>query len=190
MSEEERAVDGDLEGLIARCGRGEGQAWSEFVGRLQPIVLGVTRSVVGDDGLARDAAQEAWVRIWRNLPRFRSGSIHGWVRMIAVRTAFDRLRARRRQRHEPLVETMVGEDRGEDAAALQDEERRRCVREVLAALPSDQREALVLRDLEGMTPTQMARDAGCTPERVRGILFRARQGFRAEWERRFGKDDS
>jgi RNA polymerase sigma-70 factor (ECF subfamily) len=190
MKEEERAVDGDLEALIARCGRGEGQAWSEFVGRLQPIVLGVTRSVVGDDGMARDAAQEAWIRIWRNLSRFRSGSIHGWVRMIAVRTAFDRLRARRRQRHEPLAEGIAGEEAGEDARALQEAERRQRVREILTVLPADQREALVLRDLEGMTPAQMARDAGCSPERVRGILFRARQRFRAEWERRHGKEPS
>ncbi len=175
--------------LVDRCRGGDASAWDELVGRLHPEVVAVSRSVLGEEGLARDAAQEAWLRIWRHLGTYREGSLLGWVRTIAARTAVDRLRSRRRERTwEGTVENLEGTGIPAPSGPAQTAEARSKVREVLASLPSAQREVLVLRDMEGMTPTQIAQGAGCSPERIRGILFRAREKFRQEWVRRCGEE--
>lgn len=91
------------EELIAAARSGDRGAFDRLVARHWRRLYRVARGVLHNDADAEDAAQEAWVKIWRHLDSFRGEAKPAtWMCGITVRTAIDRLRARDRAATEPI----------------------------------------------------------------------------------------
>jgi RNA polymerase sigma-70 factor (ECF subfamily) len=134
------------------------------------------RRITRDAALAEDAAQEAFLRAFRALPRYRQqSSFAAWVRTIAVNSAIDLVRRRRPE--VPVAEhtARTGEEkRLEDADLL---------RRALATLAPTDREILLARELEGIGDEAIARRLGLTVTSVRVRVHRARKKLRARFLR-------
>ncbi len=169
--------DPDAE-LLARLARQELQAARELVARKLPRLLALAQRLLGDRGDAEDVAQEAFVRIWKQAPRWRTGTARfdTWLHRVGLNLCYDRLRQRR--------EDVVAEppDRIDDGptpeGALDAVQQNRRVGAALAALPARQREALVLQFYQGLSNAEAADLMDITPEALESLLARGRRNLR------------
>jgi RNA polymerase sigma-70 factor (ECF subfamily) len=147
---EEREID-----LITRAQRGDRHAFGELVRRHQQGVINVVYRLCGDGELAQDAAQEAFIRAWQHLPDYEPRSpLRNWLYRIAVNVARDALR-RRRETVDVDGLPLASPDPG-PAVLAQRAERAEWVRQAVLALPPASREALVLREYEGLSYREIA----------------------------------
>lgn len=177
--------------LVQRCAAGDEDASSELVAEHYRMVFGLATNLLGDRDEALDLTQEVFLRVFRTINRFRGQSaLRTWIYRIAVNQARNRQRWwRRRHRGEqvsldehvqlygdlPLRTDMTAPDRvfanHELAARLQ---------EALERLPFDQRTAIVLREIEGLSYEEIAFSLHLAVGTVKSRLTRARQTLRAE----------
>lgn len=172
------------EGALARrAGLGDRAAFEELFARLFPGSFRFAlRMLDGDEQLAEDAVQEAWVKAWRALPDFRGSSrFQTWLFSIVARQVHD---VRRRHRPvavdnellEPLVNRHARPTSGTDPAqAVLDAELWETLTLALTELPWRQRATWLLREIEGFSYDDVARVLDTTPTVVRGQLHRARR---------------
>jgi RNA polymerase sigma factor (sigma-70 family) len=171
--------DPDAE-LLAGVARQDPAAVRSLVARKLPRLLALATRMLGDRMEAEDVAQEVFVRIWKQAPRWREGEakVDTWVHRVALNLCYDRLRGRREVPDDDLPDAI-------DPAALPDaalearaqDER---VREALAALPARQREALVLNYYQEMSNIDAAALMGITVDALESLLARARRNLRAQ----------
>lgn len=162
--------------LVARALRGDEVAIEALVRTAAPAALAAARRVTGDASLAEDACQEAFLRAFRALSKFRpEASFRAWLRTIAVRCAIDVMRRRRPESPLPAEPSGGPEDsRHEDADLL---------RAALAALSPVEREILLARELEGVDDREIARRLDMSVTAVRVRIHRARRRIRHRFER-------
>jgi RNA polymerase sigma-70 factor (ECF subfamily) len=161
--------------LIERARNGEDGAIRALYLRYAPRVYATIRRLAGDDSLAEDWAQEAWVRAIRALPTFRGDSqFSTWLHRIAVNSALHgrRSRLRRTERETPLSETIPAGPLGERTLLRLQLER------ALERLPERMRQVLVLHDVEGYTHEEIGEALGVTPGTSKSQLFKARARMR------------
>ena len=162
--------------LLARYLHGDAGAFESVVARHAPMVYRACLRLLGDAHEAEDAVQAVFVVLARKAKRFRrGGDLSAWLHGIARRVASEARRsaARRRRREEEGAMIRSAASGGTPSA----EERSAALRELdreLARLPGKQRQAVILRYLEGRGPQEAARLAGC-PERT--LSWRARDGL-------------
>jgi RNA polymerase sigma-70 factor (ECF subfamily) len=160
---------------IARAREGDGRAVRELYARYSARVYAVVRRLAGDDALAEDYAQEAWVRAIRALPSFRGDSAFStWLHRIAVNSALhgQRWRTRRTSNEIPLP-VAAEASRPADRPVLRIELER-----ALRRLPPGMRQVLVLHDVEGYTHDEIAEVMGITSGTSKSQLFKARAKMR------------
>jgi RNA polymerase sigma-70 factor (ECF subfamily) len=141
-----------------------------------PTALAAARRVTGDTSLAEDAAQEAFVRAFRALARYRPQSnFRAWVRTIAIRCAIDLVRRRRPE--SPLPETLTApaseEARHEDVDLL---------RAALAELSALDREIMIAREIDGVSDRELAVRFEMSVTAVRVRMHRARRKIRVHFQ--------
>jgi RNA polymerase sigma-70 factor (ECF subfamily) len=144
-------------GLIAQAQQGDRNAYGELVRRHYPNVVNVVYRMCGDRGLAEDAAQEAFLRAWVNLPSFHPESpLRNWLYRIAVNAALDVLR---RKTEEPVEEekmqSMPDQAQGPEAALIQ-KEQAAFLQEAMKTLPEAARSVLVLREYGDLSYHEIA----------------------------------
>ncbi|VDC31184.1 ECF RNA polymerase sigma factor SigW [Pseudogemmobacter humi] len=181
--------DTDDAALLARYGRGDALAARELTARLLPRVLAfASRMLGGDRTEAEDVAQEAMLRLWRAAPGWRSGEakVSTWLYRVAANLATDRLRSRRRRFRRMLGGPLALDEAPEPAdetpgpeARLIGAERLAALDRALAALPERQREAVVLRHLEGLSNPEIAEVMGIGVEAVESLTARGKRGLAA-----------
>lgn len=133
--------------------------FEELVARHQCEVLRVCRSIVRDEHLGADAAQETFVRLWRRIAEGR-GPEHGpaWLRSVAVSTSLDLVRRRAaRPAEEPVDENLP--DRRESPVG-DTGELRRLLEAAVAVLPEGQRTVFLLRHEGGLALAEVAETLG------------------------------
>ncbi|ODT85274.1 RNA polymerase sigma factor [Phenylobacterium sp. SCN 70-31] len=167
------------EELLSQVARGDAAAARALVGRKLPRLLSLARRMLGDAAEAEDVAQEAFVRVWRQAPRWRPGAARfdTWLHRVALNLCYDRLRRRRELAvAEPpeRVDEGPGPGRGLEA---QDVGRR--VDAALQALPDRQREALVLCHYQELGNLEAAAVMGVSVEALESLLSRGRRALRA-----------
>jgi len=175
------------EQLVAQSRRGDTRAFEELVRRHQDRVFNTVCRMVGDYEHACDLTQETFLNAFRGLRRFRGGAkFSTWLYRIALNAVYSHLR---RQAVRPMPAS-GGEDperemrcvwRGEDndpAAAAERKETAMQVQEALLHLRPEEREVLVLRDLEGCDYGTIAEILGCARGTVKSRLHRARCALR------------
>ena len=164
----------------------------ELVARYEERAYWIAKGIVHQPEDARDVAQEAFVRVFRSLDKFDpSLKFYTWFYQIVVNLAIDHLRRTKKRPKVSLDE--LGDTGGEIAGpsvqpgeAVERDEAKSRVARVLLELPDKYRSIIVLRDLEGFDGKEVATIAGATHATVRWRLHKARQMFRAAWERIYG----
>jgi len=173
--------------LVKRVQKGDKGAFDLLVLKYQHKIVNLVMRYVRDPELAQDITQEAFIKAYRALPRFRGDSaFYTWMYRIAVNTAKNHLAAQRRRPmnveldmqdpeqydlHAKLKETDTPE-----GVALSNE-LRELVERAIAALPEDLRTAIILRELEGMSYEEIAQTMECPVGTVRSRIFRARDAI-------------
>jgi RNA polymerase sigma-70 factor (ECF subfamily) len=173
--------------LVKRVQKGDKGAFDLLVLKYQHKIVNLVMRYVRDPELALDITQEAFIKAYRALPRFRGDSaFYTWMYRIAVNTAKNHLAAQRRRPmdveldlqdpeqydlHAKLKETDTPE------GVTLSNELKETVERAIAALPEDLRTAIILRELEGMSYEEIAQTMECPVGTVRSRIFRARDAI-------------
>jgi RNA polymerase sigma-70 factor, ECF subfamily len=177
--------------LVERAKRGEVSAFEMLVVKYQRRIERLVGRMVRDTDLVQDIAQETFIRAYRALPQFRGESaFYTWLYRIAVNTAKKALLEKKR---DPLVfeGAMVSTEDGEEPSRVESEltdgetpETVLAGRQVAAtvnaaidALSEDLRQAIVLREIEGLSYEEIADVMNCPIGTVRSRIFRAREAI-------------
>jgi RNA polymerase sigma-70 factor (ECF subfamily) len=175
---------GDEQTFLSALRRRDPAATAALFDAHQAWVLKVLARVLGVDAELRDVLQDVFVRALRGVHTVRDGRvIQPWLRQIAVCTARDCLRRRRRRRWLSFV---APEQLDEPAVAATDSESREALRAVYRVLddfPLEERVAFTLRFLAGMELTEVAQVSKCSLATVKRRLSRAEQRFASEAQR-------
>lgn len=173
--------------LLALYGQGDRPAARELALRLTPLALRVAQRMLGDPAEAEDVAQEAMLRLWRAAPGWQPGAakVSTWLYRVVVNLATDRLR---RRRAVALDEAPEPEDGRPGAlAGLIEADRAAALQAALMVLPERQREAVVLRHLEGLANPEIAAVMGVGIEAVESLVARGKRGLVAALAGRRGE---
>ncbi|MFI7010147.1 RNA polymerase sigma factor [Streptomyces sp. NPDC050145] len=166
--------DGELGAAVERAQAGDEDAFAVAYRLVQPGLLGYLRGLVGDD--AEDVASDAWLEIARDLGRFRGdgAGFRGWTATIARHRALDLLRRRRTRPQATALEQDLHDLPAAHNTAEQAMETlstRRAL-DLIAGLPRDQGEAVLLRVVVGLDGPAAARVLGKRPGAVRTAAYR------------------
>ena len=168
------------EALVRRAKAGDREAFGRLMDRFQAPVYRVVRGILSDAADAEDVAQEAFLRAFESLKKFRGESgFFTWLYRIAVNEA---LRARKRRTFAPIeavpeTEAPRPEVPDEDGPSLAALER------LLGRLNDEFRAIVVLRDVEGMSYQDIAETLEIPMGTVESRLFRARRELRELWKK-------
>ncbi|WP_308285727.1 RNA polymerase sigma factor SigM [Actinoplanes hulinensis] len=171
------ATPSDAE-LIRAHVAGDREAFAELVRRHRDRLWAVALRTVGDREEAADAVQDALLNAHRNAARFRGeAAVTTWLHRIVVNACLDRIRRRQAHPTVPLPESNRDDDRPsapEPAAPTPDQDTVLVVREALAALPVEQRAAIVLVDVQGYGVAEAAAMLGVAEGTVKSRCARGR----------------
>ena len=164
--------------LIARAQKGDRSAFAVLLREHQDEVYTLARRLVGDPHLASDVAQEALIRAWRALPKFRGDArLSTWLYRITVNTAWThKKRAKRDQGAsiEDHLDIPAPKDSGHPEIAGEILELRERLRLALDRIPDAQREVVVLKDIYGWSHAEIAESMGISVTAAKVRLHRAR----------------
>lgn len=176
--------------LVERVQAGDKRAFDLLVGKYQHKIVGLVSRYVYDQHEAMDIAQEAFIKAYRALPRFRGDSaFYTWLYRIAINTAKNHLVSRGRRPPDVDVEVSDAEylEGGRELRELENPENslfkvelEQAVKRALDQLPEDLRAALTLREFEGMSYEDIAAVMNCPVGTVRSRIFRAREAVDKE----------
>lgn len=160
---------------------GEAGAARVLTARLLPRALRHANRVLGSRAEAEDVAQEAMLRLWRQARDWKADGPARpgtWLYRVTANLAVDRLRARSRSL--PLDAAPEPEDETPGPAAVMDDARRRAALDVaLQKLPERQRQAVVLRHIEGLSNPEIAQALDISVEAVESLTSRGRRALSA-----------
>lgn len=169
------------EGLMVLYANGDRDAALALTQRVTPRVLAyAARLLGGDRAEAEDVAQETMLRLWRIAPQWRQGEtrVTTWAYRVATNLCIDRQRSRGRRRQMALDDAPEVADGAVGAEArLQEAGRMAALEAALADLPDRQRQAVVLRHLEGMTNPEIAAIMEIGVEAVESLTARGKRAL-------------
>lgn len=173
--------------LVERTQAGDRRAFDLLVLKYQPKILGLVSRYVNDSHEVQDVTQEAFIKAYRALPRFRGDSaFYTWLYRIAINTAKNHLVARGRRPPGTDVDIEDAEYY-EAGSALRDgenpenqlfsQELGAVVNRAISELPDDLRAAVTLREFDGLSYEDIAEIMDCPVGTVRSRIFRAREAI-------------
>lgn len=165
--------------LLSRFASGDAGAARALTLRLTPRVFGHAMRLLGDRAEAEDVTQEALMRLWRIAPDWREGEakVTTWLYRVTANLATDRLRKRRGVALDAVPEPEDGSPSAEDG--LQDHARAAALQSALADLPERQRQAVVLRHIEGLSNPEIAGIMDISAEAVESLIARGKRALSA-----------
>jgi len=171
--------------LVETVRAGDRDAYRVLVERYQRKLCRLAWRFVHDRQLAEDMAQEAFLRAYRRLADFDASRRFGpWLMRIAMNLCLDRVRYNRRRAQEIPADraAAVADEADGVVESLSRSELQRQVRDAVDRLPLKYRTVLILRDLEGLSCSEVAAIVRRREGTVRWRLSRAREMFRCLWE--------
>ena len=170
------------EALLVLYANGDAGGARMLTVRLVPRILGYAARLLNDRAEAEDVAQEAMLRLWRVAPNWRQGEakVSTWLYRVTTNLCTDRLRVRQRRKVVALDDAPDMEDGARGAEAdLIEAERMAALNAALVALPDRQREAVVLRHIEGFTNPEIADVMDIGIEAVESLIARGKRALTA-----------
>ena len=174
------------EQLVKKAKTGDQRAFEVLVVKYQQRIFALISRYVRDHDEVQDVAQEAFIKAWRALPRFRGDSaFYTWLYRIAVNTAKNFLEARGRRPQgvadvndaESFEDGFRLRDVGSPEGFLQRDQLREALDAAIDGLPEELRSAFLLREYEGLSYEDIARILECPIGTVRSRIFRARDAI-------------
>jgi RNA polymerase sigma-70 factor, ECF subfamily len=190
-----RLTDKPDEELIAEVLAGQTDSFSELAGRHRQRVERLCRRFFSDEEMARDIAQESFIRAFTALATYRAEMpFGGWLRAIVVNLCYDELRRRRRRPEElvgdfsaPEVQWMQLVNGATPEQIVGEAEERResynLAHRLLDTLKPEDRLVMVLKESEELSVSEIAETLGWSEAKVKIRAFRARQALRKQAER-------
>ena len=185
-------LDGDADALLVeRVKQGDVRAFEMLVVKYQRRIERLIGRMVRDVDIVQDIAQETFIRAYRALPQFRGDSaFYTWLYRIAVNTAKKALMDMKR---DPVVSesSLRSDENGEEPARAESElsdgetpegilaskEIAAAVNSAVEALSEELRQAITLREIEGLSYEEIAEAMNCPIGTVRSRIFRAREAI-------------
>ncbi|HEX9944017.1 MAG TPA: RNA polymerase sigma factor [Thermoanaerobaculia bacterium] len=177
--------------LLMAIRDGDEAALNELIGRKTKALLQLCQRILGDLEEARDVVQVTFFKVWENRRKFDDRwAPNTWIYRIASNLAIDHLRSRkcREKSQEPVRQHLqqVADTRSRrDLARLQRSDVATIFRELSAGLSEKQRVIFLLRELEGLSCSEVAAILNCRESTVRNHLFNGRKYLRRELLRRY-----
>lgn len=179
-----RAIDQEL---VERVQRGDKRAFDILVRKYQHKIVKLISRYVSDHSEVLDVAQEAFIKAYRALPKFRGDSaFYTWLYRIAINTAKNYLVSQGRRPPETDIDAEEAEqyewstglkDYATPDQMLAKDEIEHAVYSAIDQLPQDLRTAITLRELEGLSYEEIAVAMDCPVGTVRSRIFRAREAI-------------
>ena len=170
--------------LVERSRNGDLDAFNQIVRRYQLRVYNLAARILGDRTAAEDIAQDTFVSAYKALARFRGGSLRAWLLRIASNLCYDRLRSAKRRPEQSLDEAMESpgfhvpsRDPSPEQQAISRELHDHVQRAILG-LPFDQRNTIMLVDVQGLSYEEAAEAMDVSMGTVKSRLSRARAAVR------------
>jgi RNA polymerase sigma-70 factor (ECF subfamily) len=173
--------------LVERVQKGDKKAFDLLISKYQHRIISLVGRYVSDHAEALDVSQEAFIKAYRAIDRFRGDSaFYTWLYRIAINTAKNWLVARKRRPPASDIDAADAEqydmdsrlkEQGTPENELMREEIRKTVYDTIAQLPDDLRTAIMLREMEGMSYEDIATTMDCPIGTVRSRIFRAREAI-------------
>ena len=172
--------------LVQRAQRGDLRAFDLLVLKYQGRIAALVSRYISDASEVEDVTQEAFIKAYRALDKFRGDSaFYTWLYRIAANAAKNYLVARGRrpgadatiEDAEAFGDTDLASESGSPEAVAMGDELAEVVAAALQALPEELRAALTLRELEGLCYDDIADVLGCPVGTVRSRIFRAREAI-------------
>jgi RNA polymerase sigma-70 factor (ECF subfamily) len=168
--------------LMARCGKGDHDAFAVLVERHQVAVVGTVAKMMGSPSDAEDLAQQVFLRVWKSAPRYRpKAKFTTWLFTITRNLVFNETRRRYRKTEIGMdstdaatqLATVASPGPAPDSGTL-DAELRSAIDAAIADLPENGRLAVILRRYEDMPYEEIAKVLDTTVPAVKSLLFRSR----------------
>ena len=170
--------------LVERSRNGDLEAFNQIVRRYQLRVYNLAARILGDRTAAEDVAQDTFVSAYKALARFRGGSLRAWLLRIASNLCYDRLRSAKRRPEQSLDEAMESpgfhvpsRDPSPEQQAISRELHDHVQRAILG-LPFDQRNTIMLVDVQSLSYEEAAEAMDVSMGTVKSRLSRARAAVR------------
>jgi RNA polymerase sigma-70 factor, ECF subfamily len=166
---------GQSAGLLERAKTGDLDAFNDLMRLHEKQVLGTAWRLLGNLEDAQDAAQETFLRLYKNLNRLPDiQEIKNWLHRVTVNLCNDMHRQRRRRNWEPLSGPEPASSQPDPELAWTHQERGHLVQMALKTLPEKERAAVVLRDMQGLSTREVAAILGSSEVTVRSQICVAR----------------
>ena len=179
----------DEPALIRDAQRGDLDAFNRLVLAYQDALYNTALRILGDEDLAADASQEAFISAFRSITSFRGGSFRAWLLRTVTNACYDELRRRKRRPTIPLEPLTDDDEEVESPRWLADTsmspeqkaeavELEHAIQHCLEGLPADFRTVVVLADLQGLDYAEISTAAKVPLGTIKSRLARARLRLR------------
>ena len=166
--------------LIARLQKRDETAFEELLRQYEKKVYTLCFRMCGNSEDAEEAAQDTFLALWRGIDRFRQeSSLSTWIYRLASNACIDLLRRRKKQGsslslddEELFLDAVDSAPRPQDA--VEHREAQKLLQEGLSALPEEYRKVLILREIEGLSYTEIAESASLELGTVKSRISRGR----------------
>lgn len=166
--------------LLAAYAAGDADAARILTARFTPLVYAHACRMLNDPAEAEDVAQEAMLRLWRHAPGWDGAggaSVRTWLYRVTANLCIDRLRRKRPEVLPP--EADIADEAPGMETRLQNDARRMALDEALMQLPDRQRQAVVLRHIDGLGNPEIARIMDIGPRAVESLTARGKRALTA-----------
>lgn len=175
--------------LLINARHGDLDSFNGLILAYQDLLYNTALRILGDDNLAADATQEAFISAFRNLNSYRGGSFKAWLLRTVTNACYDELRRQKRRPSVPLEPTNNDDEEMESPRWLADSsmapeekfeaaELEHAIQHCLDALPADFRTVVVLADIQGLDYSEVAGAARVPLGTIKSRLARARLRLR------------
>ncbi len=168
--------------LVGSAASGDRRAFDELVRRTFVDTFTLARRLTGNEEDARDVVQEAYLRAWKGIGKFRGDAAFStWLYRITANAAASSVQRGRRHRSEPFADDFEPVDTGAEQMIVQGAESAETldrIADALDELPAKLRSVVVLKDVYGLSHEAIAEELGISVSAAKVRLHRARRKLR------------
>ena len=176
----------DEAALIVSAQNGEVDAFNQLVLAHQRLVYNVAYRILGNEAGAMDATQDAFLRGYRALPKFRGGVFKAWILRIVTNCCYDQLRAMKRRPTTPLHDLVENDEhsglledhRERPEAYVERQELNVVIQAGIDTLPTEQRVAVIMSDIQGLSYQEISLATMVSIGTVKSRISRGRAKLR------------